>query len=79
MDENKYAANAAINGRTLEDLIAEFEIIRTGTIYLYRHMSEAQSRFAGNNGEYPITARALGYIMPGHAQHHINVISERYL
>ena len=79
MDENRYAANADVDGRSLTSLIAEFAAVRSATISLYRYITEAQSRFRARGTSYPFTARALGYIMIGHVEHHFNVITQRYL
>lgn len=80
MDENHYAKNADVSSRILKSLIREFEIVRKSSISLFENTTEEQSKFIGTvGGEYPITARALGYLMIGHALHHVNVIKERYL
>lgn len=80
MDENHYAKNADVSSRTLNSLIREFEIVRKSSISLFENTTEEQSKLIGTvGGEYPITARALGYLMIGHALHHVNVIKERYL
>ena len=80
MDENHYAKNADASGRTLKSLIKEFEIVRESSILLFENTTEEQSKFVGTiGGEYDITARALGYLMIGHALHHVHVIRERYL
>jgi uncharacterized damage-inducible protein DinB len=80
MDENQYAMHADVSNRSLKSLIREFEIVRENSLLLFENITEEQSKFAGTiGGEYPITARALGYLMIGHALHHVNVIKERYL
>jgi len=80
MDENHYAQNADLSKRSLKSLIREFEIVRESSFALLENISEEQSKFIGTiGGEYPISARALGYLMIGHALHHIKVINERYL
>jgi hypothetical protein len=80
MDENKYAENAIVSNRTMKSLIAEFEIVRESSIPLFDTITEDQSKFVGTiGGKYDITARALGYLMIGHALPHINIIKERYL
>jgi hypothetical protein len=79
MDENRYAANADVCNRTLAGIIAEFAAVRSATTALYAGITEAQSAFRAKGTTYPFTARALGYIMIGHVEHHFNVISQRYL
>jgi len=79
MDENKYAAAADVSGRSMGDIIAEFEAVRNATLFIYDHLTAAQSTFMAKGEKYPFTAGALGYIMAGHIMNHINIIIERYL
>jgi len=42
-------------------------------------MTDAQSKRWCNIVTHPMTARAVGYFMIGHVQHHVGVVKERYL
>lgn len=79
MDEDMYAANVDVTHRTMESLIKEFEVVREGATLLFENLTDAQSKFLGDNISHKISARALGYILIGHVKHHNNVIKERYL
>jgi DinB superfamily len=80
MDEVLYAANADTSGRTILDLLAEFEAVRFAMRKIFEHLPAAQLDFRANSGGVSfITPRALGYIMLGHVLHHVKVIQERYL
>ena len=79
VDENLYAKNVDVSARSMEDLLEEFEIVRRSSEKLFQHMTEEQSQLLGNGVNYPISARAVGYIIQGHVLHHMNVINERYL
>jgi hypothetical protein len=79
VDENLYADNVDVTGRTMEDLIEEFAIVRQSSRKLFEHITEEQSKFLGNGVSHPISARAVGYILQGHVLHHMNVIKQRYL
>jgi hypothetical protein len=79
VDENLYARNVDVSSRSIDDLLEEFEIVRRSSEKLFRNMTDEQSRFLGNGVNHPISPRALGYIIQGHAIHHMNVIKERYL
>lgn len=79
MDENLFASNASVTGRGMEDLLSEFMVIRDGTSLLFGYMSETQTAFTGNVLGHNITPRALGYIIIGHTEHHMNIIRQRYL
>lgn len=79
MDENLYAENAEVAHRTIEDILSEYTAVRRATEKLFEHITDTQSRRMANGRPHPITARALGYIVVGHAKHHIGVLRERYL
>jgi len=77
-DEILYAANVDVTNRTMESMMTEFMATRRSTAVLFENMTEAQSRFVGTGATHPFTARALGYMVAGHGQHHLNVLQERY-
>ena len=78
-DENLFAANVDVTNRSMESLLEEFLTIRKSFDFLLKNITEEKSKFLGNNGEFKISARALGYISLGHTKHHLKVIKERYL
>lgn len=79
MDEDAYAANVDVTDRSMEDLLEEFQFVRGATLKLFRNLNTEQLTFKANNMEHKLTARAMAYIIPGHARHHIHVLKERYL
>lgn len=79
MDENAYADQADVSGRSLESLIEEFTLVRTSMQMLLFSLDEAHNSFLAQAADSQISARALGYISVGHAKHHLNVLKERYL
>lgn len=79
MDEELYARNVDVSQRTLESLLSEFKAVRRSTEMVFENMTDAQSQFRCNIVSHPMSARAIGYFMIGHIQHHLNIIEERYL
>jgi hypothetical protein len=79
MGENMFAANANVSNRSIEDMLEEFEAIRTATRKLFENMTDAQTQLTVNASGHPTSARALGYMIIGHVIHHINIVQERYL
>ena len=79
MDEELYARNVDVSRRTLQSLISEFKAVRTSSERLYEHITDEESKLQCNVVTHPMTARAIGYFLIGHTQHHLNVIRERYL
>lgn len=79
MDEKLFAAHASVAGRTVEDLLHEWAVVREATTLLFGYMSEEQSILQGKVIGHAITPRALGYVIVGHAMHHMNVVRQKYL
>jgi hypothetical protein len=78
-DENVWAANDNGDGRKWKDLLGEFATVRTATEYLYDALTDDQLRFIGTVRSKPLNAFTIGYIIPGHVDHHITILRERYL
>jgi uncharacterized damage-inducible protein DinB len=79
MDEQLYASNVDVSGRSVDSLIFEFNAVRRATETLFENLSDAESQRWCNIGTHPMTARAIAYFMIGHVLHHLHVIEERYL
>jgi hypothetical protein len=77
-DEEILGAHTSALNRTISDLMEEFEIVRAGTILLFRNMDEVMLQRAGVANNATITPLALAYVILGHPLHHMNVIRERY-
>lgn len=79
MDEELYAKNVDVSPRTLQSLLSEFKAVRSSTEQLFENVTDAQSMLPCNIVTHPMTARAIGYFIVGHIQHHLNIIEARYL
>jgi hypothetical protein len=77
-DENILADNTLANQRSVTDLMEEFEIVRAGSIALFKNMDDQMLSRTGIANETPITPLALGFVILGHPIHHMNIIAERY-
>jgi hypothetical protein len=77
-DENAYVPASQSDLRPLSDLVDEWRAIRLATIALVRGMPEEAWALRGTVSTHPISARALLYIIVGHVDHHLAVLSERY-
>lgn len=77
-DENSYADAIPAEKFTVDELKHQFKITRECTRSIYLHADAERMRMIGEASGYPITARALGLIIPGHNLHHLNVLKERY-
>lgn len=77
-EEELLADNTIANQRTVADLMEEFVLVRKSTVLLYRHMSDEMLLRNGTASGKKISALALGFVIIGHATHHMRVIRERY-
>ena len=78
-EENDYAAASKADTRSKEELIEEFETVRKSIQQLFNSLDEEQLHSVGIANNNFISVNAIGFIIPGHVQHHINILRERYL
>ncbi len=78
-DENAYADASAVDDRPLSALGREFDLLRGATICMFEAFDEPAWHRVGNANGSPVSVRAIAWILVGHADHHLNVIRERYL
>lgn len=78
-DENNWAANSMAAQRDWKDMIEEFKALRAATEKMFAAFDDSQLRAIGTASNKEINVLALGYIISGHVEHHINIIKERYL
>ena len=78
-DEGTYVQHAGADGRTLAGLSEEFKAVRHATIALITPLDDEAMSRRGTANNNPVSARALAWIMAGHAEHHARILRERYL
>ncbi|TRO66572.1 DinB family protein [Christiangramia sabulilitoris] len=78
-DHDLYVLNSASENRSVPDLIEEFDTVRRSGLYLYKSFSEDMLKMTGSMNDVNASPRAIGFIMIGHALHHKEIISNRYL
>lgn len=78
-EQDDYVNNTDLSKRTLADLVNEFETVRKSTRSLYNSFSDEVMLRSGLTAAGKATVLAIGFTLCGHATHHANVISERYL
>ena len=77
-EEDDYAKNANGNGRTWKDLVAELKAVRKATEIMFNSFTKEMLEQSGISNNKAITVNAIGFIIPGHVIHHVNVLKERY-
>jgi uncharacterized damage-inducible protein DinB len=77
-DENAWAATAPHAHRVLRDIADEMIAVRRATLALIWSLDQAAISRQGLANNKPITARAIVWIIAGHAQHHLDILKDRY-
>ena len=77
-DENEYAKNGTAANRNWKDMLIEWRVVRQSTNLLFASFTEEQMKSMGTASGHPISVNALGFIIFGHALHHLHVLKERY-
>ncbi|WP_300439777.1 DinB family protein [Christiangramia sp.] len=78
-DHDIYVLNSDAEVRRPDDLIEEFKSVRKAGIFLFRSLSEERLKIVGNMNDMNATPRAIGFIVAGHALHHKDIITQKYL
>ena len=79
MDQDLFMAGVDTSSDSLDSLVKEFKYLRLATLTLIERFSTLDLDKTGTASGFPISVRALIFIIAGHAQHHIKVIQERYI
>jgi len=79
MEQDAFMAGANFENRALSSIMHEFSSLRTAAIEMFASFDENILDLRGTASGFPFTVRALLFIIAGHAEHHMNVLKERYL
>lgn len=78
-DEQRLASTSHANDRSFDSIIDELIVVRESTIQLYKSFHPSTLQRTGVCFNKEISVLALGFVIVGHQQHHINVLEEKYL
>lgn len=78
-EQNDYVPVGRFDDRAPHSLLAEFEMVRSATLALFRHLPDDASERTGSANGADVSVRALLYIITGHQRHHAGILRERYL
>jgi len=79
MDPDEFVAGADFDQRTLNDLISEFEHLRSAALVLYCSFGAETLNRSGVASDCKLSVRALMFLTAGHVGHHMRILRERYL
>lgn len=78
-EENLLAQHAGANRRSVAHLIEELDVVRTSTEILFNSFNEEALLSTGTCFNQSISALALGFVIVGHQQHHLDVLRRLYM
>ena len=78
-DQDYYALMTDADQRDFQDLVAEYQEVRQASVRFFQSLSDSALAYIGTASSAPMSARAIGFIIAGHEQHHAQVLRERYL
>jgi hypothetical protein len=73
-EQDDYVREAGSNSRSLQELLSEFEAVRSATLALFGSFPAGVEKRHGVANGNPVSVRALAYIVAGHAQHHLELL-----
>ncbi|MGB6036985.1 MAG: DinB family protein [Cryomorphaceae bacterium] len=77
-DQDDFVMNSHAKNHTVKDLVRQWDTGRDFTLSLFLNAEDSAMEFIGSASGYPISARALALIIPGHNLHHYRILRERY-
>jgi DinB family protein len=77
-EQDDYAAVAGHDQVPLSELAHELLELRASHTRMFEHMTGDAWRRIGVVNGHPTSARAMAYVIVGHARHHATVLSEQY-
>lgn len=78
-DENEFAVVSKADKRSKQDLLDELTTVQKSSIQLFVSFDEEQLNESGKANGNSIYVNGIGFIIVGHALHHLNILRERYL
>lgn len=78
-NQDEYVIKSNASSREIKELIGEWEHLMKSTHYQFLSYDAETLAKIGKIGEYEYSVEDFGFIVAGHAIHHMNIINERYL
>jgi hypothetical protein len=78
-EQDDYVREAGFDNYPLDELLNEFEQLRCANIIMIQNIPESHSDRRGTASGFPVSVRALIYMLVGHVDHHMASLHEKYL
>lgn len=77
-EEDDFARVATVSDKSLQQVIDDLLAARTSTISLFKSFTPEMLKEKGVANNMSISVEAIGFIIPGHWEHHKGILQERY-
>lgn len=78
-DQDDFSPYSGANNRSKKEIINDYITSRNNTISLFNSFSNEMLLRIGFVSNHQLSARAAGFIIIGHENHHIEILTKRYL
>jgi hypothetical protein len=78
-EQDDYVRESNYSSRTIADLLQEFDLLRRANLLAFKGLSADISQRCGTASTFPISVRALIYILAGHVLFHMESLENEYL
>lgn len=78
-EQDEWVPQSRAGNRSLSDILSELLAVRAATVALVRSLDEEAVAQRGVSSGVEVSARALVWMIAGHAQHHLELTRDRYL
>jgi len=78
LEEADYVALAGFHDRTASRLAEDFNLVRAATLSFFDGLPAEALKRTGTLRGQPMSARAVVHIIPGHVEHHLEILRTRY-
>lgn len=78
-EQDDYVREANFAGRTLSDLLEEFELLRRANLLAFNRLAPEAYLCRGTASGYEFSVRALIYTLAGHVEYHLESLRNDYL
>ena len=77
-EQDDYVKASNFDKRKLSDLIDEYKKVREANLAMFKSFDDEAINRRGIANNKEITVNALMFIIPGHEQHHLNILKTKY-
>jgi uncharacterized damage-inducible protein DinB len=79
VEQDEFVPMGKFERQSWPDLLEQWRSLRAANTLLLENLDDDAWQRTGIASGYPVSVRALAYIIAGHERHHLGVICERYV